>query len=303
MQDKLKTALDVVFARKKWGDGEEAIEAARRRKLRSLPSDVVSVASHAMEQEKSDDDGLQGRSLYLFGPTNRFRRGLAAVIWHPRFEQVVIVLICLSSITLALDSPRLDPSGKFKRILVRLPSFGVQRGYAHATHLRAPYSSQLLLHFRLLSEQQPHSKCTGTYVDGFLADFPAYLLAQTDLDFSFVVIFAVEAAMKIVVYGLIMPPNSYLKSAWNVLDFLTVVVGVVLLTVRDINSQFTSLRSLRTLRALRPIRMASRAPGMKVRSSQRTRMRHCVAASPMQAQRCVTLQSASMQQNAQQSGV
>lgn len=72
--------------------------------------------------------------------------------------------------------------------------------------------------------------------------------------------------MKIVVYGLIMPPNSYLKSAWNILDFLTVLVGVFLLTISDINGQFSSLRSLRTLRALRPIRMASRAPGMKVGS-------------------------------------
>ena len=70
--------------------------------------------------------------------------------------------------------------------------------------------------------------------------------------------------MKIVVYGLFLPKNSYLKSAWNCLDFLTVVVGVFLVFASDTNSQLASLRSLRTLRALRPIRMASRAPGMKV---------------------------------------
>ena len=165
VQDKLKTALDVVFARKKWGDGDEAIEAARRRKLRSLPSDVVSVASHAMEQEKSDDDGLQGRSLYLFGPTNRFRRGLAAIIWHPRFEQVVIVLICLSSITLALDSPRLNPNGKFKRVLVRLRAFDVQKGYAHATRCARPLLHQaaaaLVLAVSAAAPQQVHRNSRG----------------------------------------------------------------------------------------------------------------------------------------------
>lgn len=91
----------------------------RRRKLQSMPSNVVSIADHAMEQEHSDEEGLQGRSLFLFGPTNRFRKMLAAIIWHPRFEQVVIALICLSSITLALDSPRLHPNGKFKQVLVR----------------------------------------------------------------------------------------------------------------------------------------------------------------------------------------
>jgi Ion transport protein len=88
---------------------------------------------------------------------------------------------------------------------------------------------------------------------------------QAQLDLSFVIAFAIEATMKIIVYGLIMPRNAYLKSAWNVLDFITILVGVFLVFASDVNSQLSSLRSLRTLRALRPIRMASRAPGMKVR--------------------------------------
>ena len=77
-------------------------------------------------------------------------------------------------------------------------------------------------------------------------------------------IFTCEAAAKIIVYGLLLQPCAYFRSAWNILDFLTVVVGIVLLTVGDTDGQLTSLKSLRTLRALRPIRMASRAPGMKV---------------------------------------
>ena len=89
---------------------------------------------------------------------------------------------------------------------------------------------------------------------------------QAIADKCFVVVFAIEAAMKIIVYGLLLAPNAYLKSPWNVLDFVTVVVGIVLVAVGDgRNSQLASLRSLRTLRALRPIRMASRAPGMKAR--------------------------------------
>jgi hypothetical protein len=70
--------------------------------------------------------------------------------------------------------------------------------------------------------------------------------------------------MKIVVYGLLFSSNAYLRSAWNLLDFVTVVVGIVLGCVGQNQAQLSSLRSLRTLRALRPIRMASRAPGMKV---------------------------------------
>jgi Ion transport protein len=90
---------------------------------------------------------------------------------------------------------------------------------------------------------------------------------QAQLDLSFVIAFTIEATMKIIVYGLIMARDAYLKSAWNVLDFITILVGVFLIFASDVNSQLSSLRSLRTLRALRPIRMASRAPGMKVRCS------------------------------------
>jgi Ion transport protein len=90
-------------------------------------------------------------------------------------------------------------------------------------------------------------------------------LLQDTLDITFVIIFAVEAAMKIMVYGLLLDKTAYLRSAWNVLDFVTVVVGVALACVGESGtSHLSSLRSLRTLRALRPIRVASRAPGMKV---------------------------------------
>jgi len=87
---------------------------------------------------------------------------------------------------------------------------------------------------------------------------------QKTIDMWFVIIFTCEAVSKIIVYGLLLQPGAYLKSPWNILDFATVIVGIVLLTVGDTDGQLTSLKSLRTLRALRPIRMASRAPGMKV---------------------------------------
>lgn len=100
-------------------------------------------------------------------------------------------------------------------------------------------------------------------------------LLQNNADFCFVIIFTCEAVTKIIVYGLLLQPGAYLKSPWNILDFMTVVVGIVLLSVSDADGQLTSLKSLRTLRALRPIRMASRAPGMKV-CSCRSSVNHVV---------------------------
>ena len=41
----------------------------------------------------------------------------------------------------------------------------------------------------------------------------------------FLVIFTGEAILKIIAYGFLLHPGAYLRSAWNILDFVIVVVG------------------------------------------------------------------------------
>jgi len=43
----------------------------------------------------------------------------------------------------------------------------------------------------------------------------------------FVVIFTLEAIMKVVAYGFVFHPGAYLRNGWNVLDFVIVIVGSV----------------------------------------------------------------------------
>jgi len=38
-------------------------------------------------------------------------------------------------------------------------------------------------------------------------------------------IFTLEVILKIIAYGLCLHPNAYLRSGWNLLDFVIVVVG------------------------------------------------------------------------------
>jgi hypothetical protein len=38
-------------------------------------------------------------------------------------------------------------------------------------------------------------------------------------------IFTLESILKIIAYGLCLHPNAYLRSGWNLLDFVIVVVG------------------------------------------------------------------------------
>ena len=96
----------------------ESVDGIEQAHLGRLPSDIAEAAERAVDTQSSDDGSLQGHSLLMFGPQNKLRRALAALIWHPRFEHFIIVLIVLSSVVLALDSPRLDPNGTYKQVMV-----------------------------------------------------------------------------------------------------------------------------------------------------------------------------------------
>ena len=95
----------------------------------------------------------------------------------------------------------------------------------------------------------------------------------TAADAGFALAFTAEAALKIVVYGLISSRDTarpaYLQSGWNVLDFHIVLISLASLAtllfsgIRS-TQHFSFLRALRTLRALRPLRLISRMPGLRM---------------------------------------
>ena len=41
----------------------------------------------------------------------------------------------------------------------------------------------------------------------------------------FLVVFTVEAVMKMMAYGFLLHPGAYLRNGWNLLDFIIVVIG------------------------------------------------------------------------------
>jgi hypothetical protein len=75
-------------------------------------------------------------------------------------------------------------------------------------------------------------------------------------------VFTLECLLKIIVYGFFHNKGAYLRTGWNQLDFIVVVISVLSLAAEG-NSSLSSLRSLRALRALRPLRVISRYPGLK----------------------------------------
>jgi hypothetical protein len=45
------------------------------------------------------------------------------------------------------------------------------------------------------------------------------------VELTFLIIFTLEAAFKIVALGFLFEINTYLRDAWNILDFIVVVTG------------------------------------------------------------------------------
>lgn len=48
---------------------------------------------------------------------------------------------------------------------------------------------------------------------------------QEQVEYVFLVIFTIETFTKILAYGLVMHPSAYIRSGWNLLDFIIVIVG------------------------------------------------------------------------------
>jgi len=81
------------------------------------------------------------------------------------------------------------------------------------------------------------------------------------LDTIFAIIFIIEMVIKLVALGLFFMPGAYLKSPWNWLDAIVVMVSIIDFAVPN-GPGF--LRVLRILRTFRPLRIISRNENLRV---------------------------------------
>ena len=169
--------------------------------------------SDAVAIDEDNDEEDKGRrpnsprwpkdySLLCFEPKHPLRSTCRSLLEWPGFDRIILVAIVVSSICLAVDSPRLDPESDIKDELLKL-------------------------------------------------------------DLIFTAIFFGEMCIKVVAFGFFFGRESYLSSAWNVIDF-TIVTTSILVLLADSVEELHSLKILRVLRVLRPLRLISRASGMKL---------------------------------------
>eukprot|EP00759_Apiculatamorpha_spiralis_P048850 PhF_6_TR44136/c0_g1_i1/m.67462 len=81
---------------------------------------------------------------------------------------------------------------------------------------------------------------------------------QDILEYTFTGLFSLELLLKVFAYGLILHQHAYLRSSWNVLDFL-----IVCLSYLSLLPGFGNYTAIRTLRVLRPLRSMNAVPGLR----------------------------------------
>jgi hypothetical protein len=86
---------------------------------------------------------------------------------------------------------------------------------------------------------------------------------KEEIDFYFLILYCVEMILKIIAYGFIMDSGSYMRSSWNVFDFVIVILSIVpFLTDKEEETSF-NLSSLRSIRVLRPLRTITKLQRLK----------------------------------------
>ncbi|KAB5567742.1 hypothetical protein PHYPO_G00236350 [Pangasianodon hypophthalmus] len=103
-----------------------------------------------------------------------------------------------------------------------------------------------------------------------------YPSAAEKVEYIFLVIFTIETFTKILAYGLVMHPSAYIRSGWNLLDFIIVIVGLFSVVAemgehKRGDAHHASgkpggldVKALRAFRVLRPLRLVSGVPSLQI---------------------------------------
>ncbi|NXK66064.1 CAC1S protein, partial [Sylvietta virens] len=96
---------------------------------------------------------------------------------------------------------------------------------------------------------------------------------QEKIEYAFLIFFAIEAMLKIIAYGFLFHTDAYLRNGWNVLDFSIVTLGLITMTLEQVNVKQAGpsggkggfdVKALRAFRVLRPLRLVSGVPSLQV---------------------------------------
>jgi hypothetical protein len=169
------------------------------------------------------------------------RKQCIAIMSHKFFDPVILTLIGLNCLTMIIfNEPVL------KKMIESYPN-----GEANSFDTKSPnWAPNGLGIFRMSAE--PFHIIPGC-VTGPCS-------TAEWIDWVFLVLFTVEMAIKMLAQGLCMHPHSYLRSGWNWLDFVVVIIGYL----ETYSTGLPGISTLRLFKTLRPLRSLQRIRGMRV---------------------------------------
>ena len=90
----------------------------------------------------------------------------------------------------------------------------------------------------------------------WIEDQPGVYIIVDVGEYLFQILFTIEMVLKIIALGFVLHPHSYLRSNWNRIDFVIVILGFV-------SFFFSSnLSAVRMVRILRPLKTVSKVPAL-----------------------------------------
>ena len=201
------------------------------------------------EEEYPDIDEevhvMNGVSLFILSTENKFRQMCFQLATNKKFDQLILILIIVSSIFLAMDEPWVSTCACYDK---NDPST-----FSEACTSTYPLS------------------WVGYFQEGNSLGYYKFLL-YSDMVIS--IVFTFEMVLKILSFGFAFHQHAYLRNGWNVLDFFIVCVSLVALSTGPLRigicgvaadaSTLKTLRALRIFRALRPLRVIKRDPGLRL---------------------------------------
>ncbi|KAK2111670.1 Voltage-dependent T-type calcium channel subunit alpha-1G [Saguinus oedipus] len=211
-------------------------------------------------------------SAYIFPPQSRFRLLCHRIITHKMFDHVVLVIIFLNCITIAMERPKIDPHSAKES---QRPEYWTYPGLNPGSNpFRVGPAGPGSCLFPAW-HHSPSLSATILVLEGWERIF------LTLSNYIFTAVFLAEMTVKVMRLGLAwvlwflvvalgwcFGEQAYLRSSWNVLDGLLVLISVIDILVSMVSDSGTKilgmLRVLRLLRTLRPLRVISRAQGLKL---------------------------------------
>lgn len=194
-------------------------------------------------------------SLVCLKTNNPLRKWVAFIVHSRHFDNIVLIFIFITSVTLLLERP---DDTIIADACPKPPAFLDCSGLG-------PGQTEQIACAR--DEKEPDFDRVWSACDSDGPKPPCCNIVKRvetfrNMDVVFTLFFLVEMILKIVSDGLVAHKHAYLRNPWNVLD--AAIVAVSLFSSFGSGESLKSLKALRALRALRPLRVIKRNPGLKI---------------------------------------